>query len=229
MSNQSPILLPSKKSPAETDEPRTIVLFGPPKVGKTSSAAALDNCLLLDLEKGARFVESMKIEVDTIKHLYDIITELAKVPGKYDFIALDSLDYLEDWLSDLTCRVAKVKHISDIPFGAGYAEVKQRMLSIMTALSTYASRCGIFIGHRKQSIIGSDKLEFTSETLDLTGKLKNAITAKADLTGYLFRNKDDENKLYVSFNAGDVESGSRIEKVAGKVEPFSWNLIFNNL
>lgn len=43
------IELPKNKIPAETQDPKYLILFGLPKVGKTTVLSTLDNNLILDL------------------------------------------------------------------------------------------------------------------------------------------------------------------------------------
>lgn len=43
------IELPKTKIPAETQDPKYLILFGLPKVGKTTALASLENNLILDL------------------------------------------------------------------------------------------------------------------------------------------------------------------------------------
>lgn len=42
------ITLPTSKVPALTQDPKYLILFGLPKVGKTTTLATLDNNLILD-------------------------------------------------------------------------------------------------------------------------------------------------------------------------------------
>lgn len=43
--------------------PKSMVLFAKPKVGKTEMAASLPNSLLIDLEDGSEYVDAMKVNV----------------------------------------------------------------------------------------------------------------------------------------------------------------------
>lgn len=43
------IQLPKNKIPAETQDPKNLIIFGLPKVGKTTILALLENNLILDL------------------------------------------------------------------------------------------------------------------------------------------------------------------------------------
>lgn len=51
------IELPNQKSKVDRVNPKKLILFSKPKVGKTEALSKLENCLLIDLEGGANFVE----------------------------------------------------------------------------------------------------------------------------------------------------------------------------
>jgi len=46
--------LPKQKVKAEIQSPETLVLYGPPKIGKTTLLATLDDFLILDQKKEQR-------------------------------------------------------------------------------------------------------------------------------------------------------------------------------
>ena len=55
--------LPNKKTKAERVNPKSMIIFSQPKMGKTTVVAGLENCLIIDLEKGSHFVEALKFDV----------------------------------------------------------------------------------------------------------------------------------------------------------------------
>jgi len=84
---------------------------------------------------------------------------------------------------------------------------------------------GLVMRHRKKTIIGESKVEFSSSSLDLTGKLRNLICADSDAIGYVFRDK--QNDLRISFQTSDeLEVGSRCEHLRGKILDFEWQHIY---
>lgn len=104
------IELPSSKIKADRINPKKIILFSKPKVGKTEMISALDNCLLIDLENGSQFVDAMKINVLDIaknkdiapivalKEVIDTIKEANNKKGDYvyKYGAIDTVTALED-------------------------------------------------------------------------------------------------------------------------------------
>jgi hypothetical protein len=99
------IELPNTKIPASRINPKKIILFSKPKVGKTEALSALDNCLLIDLENGSEFVDAMKINVldiaqkqnqspiSVLKEVIESIKEANKKAGKfvYKYGAIDTV------------------------------------------------------------------------------------------------------------------------------------------
>ncbi len=61
----STLILPTAKAAATRVNPRISVFYGPPKIGKTTKLAELESCLILDGEKGADTVESMRVPVNS--------------------------------------------------------------------------------------------------------------------------------------------------------------------
>ena len=104
------IELPSSKIKATRVNPKKLILFSKPKVGKTEMLSALDNCLLIDLENGSEFVNAMKInvldiakknEISPIAALKEVISKIKsanKEAGKfvYKYGAIDTVTALED-------------------------------------------------------------------------------------------------------------------------------------
>ena len=61
--------LPKKKTKALRKSPKNMVIYGPPKIGKTTALAKLDNCLILDLEDGSDMVDALKIKATNLNEL----------------------------------------------------------------------------------------------------------------------------------------------------------------
>ena len=56
------IKLPLEKVKAESHSPSNLIIFSKPKTGKTTLFANLENCLILDLENGADYIDAIKIK-----------------------------------------------------------------------------------------------------------------------------------------------------------------------
>jgi len=121
--------LPSKRSEVVRVNPKTMVIFGQPKVGKTTILAELDNCLLIDLEEGSDFVSALKVDVlkeareqDTapINILQDVIKTIGEQNKKnggyvYKYIALDTVTALEEMVLPIAAKMHR-----DTPIGRNW-------------------------------------------------------------------------------------------------------------
>jgi hypothetical protein len=90
------IELPTKKVLATRANPKRLVIYSKPKAGKTSALALLDNCLLLDFEKGSDYVDAMKLKIDSLQGLKEVGAEIVKAGKPYKYIAVDTVTALEE-------------------------------------------------------------------------------------------------------------------------------------
>ena len=67
------VTLPTKPIPAETQDPKNLIIFGLPKVGKTTVLSTLENNLILDFENGSDYVDALKIKIASLKDLKETI------------------------------------------------------------------------------------------------------------------------------------------------------------
>lgn len=220
-------LIEVRTAPKSTD-PGLLLLYGAKKSGKTTMLGELDNCLVIDTEKGSNFISGMVASVSSLDQIKEVIGEVLKMENKPKYIAIDTINPVIEWLElpILTKFGAKYKDkytsIGEIPHFAGWGEHRK---SVQAFIDTFKKLCEclIIIGHNKAATAASGIVE--PETFDAQGKLKNLIMAQADAIGYVHR--DDDESLKVSFKSGKaLEAGSRCEHLKGQVVDFDWNKIF---
>lgn len=229
--------LPTKKIPAESTNPRTLVLFSHTKVGKTSTCAALPNSLLIDLEDGSHYVDAMKINVkqEALKHkvsplryLRNLSESLANSEHKYDFIILDTATALEEFAEELATILYKQSTIgknfegtnvvTQLDKGSGYNWLREAFSKLYSYFAPYAAKGFIILGHVKLASLTKEGQDLSTRDLQLTGKLKGMVCQGADAIGYMYRNPDNTNEVIVSFktNPNDLATGARSEHLRGQ-------------
>ena len=72
------VVLPTEREISTLNDPLCLTVYSPPKMGKTTLLSHLPNCLILDFELGSKYVDGMKIEVESLDHLQRIGTEIMK-------------------------------------------------------------------------------------------------------------------------------------------------------
>jgi hypothetical protein len=141
----------------------------------------------------------------------------------YKYFALDTVDKLVEWTEKDVCLEYDIQSINDLPFGKGFGLVRERVMNNIKKLHSLCDNL-IIIGHRKTASSIDNSTAIEPESLDLSGKLKNMVMAKADAIGYMFR---EDDKLMISFESGKaLEAGSRCNHLRGKIFEFDWNKIY---
>ena len=205
--------------------PSVLLLYGAPKVGKTTMLSQLDDCLIIDTERGSRMIEGYISEVNTRDELIETLLELKENKDvKYKYVALDTIDKIAEWAEKRVCEEEGVRAIGDLAFGKGYGMVRDKVTQTIEAFKEVTEHL-IIIGHRKVAYAVTDGSTIVvPESIDLTGKLKNVIMSGADAIGYVYR---DEDELMVSFKANDaIEAGSRCPHLKGQELKFEWKNIY---
>ena len=213
------------KRKAISQNPKTMLLYGAPKVGKTTALSELDDCLIIDTEGGADMIEGY---VETVKNRGDLIELLksAQEGHDYKYAAIDTIDKVALWAEKAVCEEENVSSIQDLAFGKGFGLVREKVLNTVQILKEIFPHV-IIIGHRKwaRAVVDS-KAIVEPESLDLTGKLKNMLMADCDAIGYVYRD-DEKGNLMVSFKANEaLEAGSRSPHLKGKDMKLTWNNIY---
>ena len=203
--------------------PKVLLLYGAPKVGKTTMLSKLDNCLIVDTEKGTHMIEAYVQEVNNREELIQTLKD-AMEGHEFKYIAIDTIDKVVQWAEHAVCAEYEVASIADLTFGKGYALAREKVMNTINAFRDICEHL-IIVGHRKvaRAVIDGKAL-VEPESLDITGKLKNLIMSDCDAIGYVLR---EDDKLMVSFRADEsVEAGSRCEHLRGKCITFKWDKIY---
>lgn len=250
------ITLPKAKTVATQLSPSIMVIYGPPKTGKTKMLTKLDDCLILDLEGGTKRYDAMAQGSSSYNEFQEVLvalaTEYAEKGNKpvYKYGAIDTLDVLEDFAIHKAAELYRQtpmgktwyaknykspgillpegEPINNLPNGAGYGYIRNAMQWYIDVLSKFFKYL-ILVGHVKDKKVAATEgvEEVTVNTLALTGKLAWLVPAKADAVGYVYR--DNKGVLMISFKSQENQptSGSRPEHIAGQKFPFDdWGKIY---
>ena len=227
--------LPTAKVPALFKSPRKLLIYSPPKCGKTTLASMLSelaNALLVDLEEGSDFLDAMKVKVKSVEELRELVKALREPSApKYKYGIIDTTTKLEDMILPYAGQLyretpmgkswGKLKDGTDdptanvltLPNGAGYLYLREAYTKISNVLDSCLERV-IYMGHLKDKMLEKNGKEVSARDIDLTGKIRNIACANADAIGYLYR---EGNKTILTFKTSqDVICGARPEHLRDK-------------
>lgn len=232
-------ILPTAPTKSKLVNPSPLLVFGKPKIGKTTAIAGLKNCLVINLEDKIQTTDGMVMYVPDLDSLKKVLLKIKQANKPYTYIAIDTLTKLEDmciieaekiymrtpmgkdWYKkddatgkmSPTCSKAKYTSILFLPNGSGYQYLRQAFKQITRMIEECADNI-IYIAHVKETNILKEGAELTSHDVNLIGKNKQTISAEAQAIAYMTR----IGKLnYLCFlPSDDVLAGCKIRRLEGK-------------
>jgi hypothetical protein len=208
--------LPKIKTKATLTDPGKLIIYSKPKTGKTSLLAELEDNLIIDLENGTQYYDALKVSINSVQELMDLIKAIIAAGRPYKYITLDTLTKLEDLALPYALTLYKQTpmgksftgtNVLDLPNGAGYKYLRDAMTNLLNAIYKCSDRV-ILLGHLKSTNIEKNGKEVSARELDLTGKIKSMVSADVDAIGLLYRGENNQNIL--SFKTtDDVICGAR--------------------
>ena len=218
-------LIPKEKIKRKTDNPKNLIMFGLPKVGKTTLLSMLPKCLIVDFEDGTDYVESYAVKISNYKQLFALAKELKETPGQFEFIAFDTTTALEDialpYANKLYRDTVMGKNFDEgenvlkLPKGAGYQYLREAMQKMIGWFEKTVPNI-ILVGHVKDKSLNENGTELNVKDLDLTGKIGRILSAASDAICYIYRDTETGNVMANFGDGSSVLCGSRISQLSGK-------------
>jgi len=232
----SELVLPKQVVKAARKSPKNMIIYGPPKIGKTTALSQLENCLIIDLEDGSDMVDALKIKVNSLAELAQVGQAIISEGKPYKYIAIDTITQLEVWCEDEAKKMYQATpmgknfdqqnkglSVLTLPQGAGYLYLRKAFMKWFFRLSKLADHV-IFVGHLKDKYLTKNGKEVKANDLSLSGKLREITCANADAIGLVYRG---EETTKISFDStSDDTAGSRCEHLRGLDAELDWSKIF---
>lgn len=197
-------LLPKEKTkPAFNIETQSILLYGPPKIGKTTFASQAPGVLFLATEKGLGFLEAHSVTIKSWEHFIEVMGEVAQGEHAFKTIAIDTIDNLVKLLALKLCEKHKVGHVSfdRLGFGVGADMMAGEIARVLLKITNELELGLILISHattKNFKVSGSDDKE-TKIIPTLPDKVREVVVGHCD------------HILYAEIREGGV-SGGKLQK-----------------
>ena len=191
------------------------LLYGPPKIGKTSLLSGFPNALFLATEKGYKSLKVYKEDITSWKQYLEIIKDIVHGKHKYQTIINDTADVLFDMCSEYACKKLGIEHESDAEWGKGWAETKKIFTRALQPL--FASNYGIvFVSHTRGDKITTQVEEITKTVPTLSKQARKILLPLVDTIGCLrykhhkIGKGEYEERYIINFKPSDmIEAGDR--------------------
>jgi hypothetical protein len=222
------LTLPTSKVPPKKElADYTILLYGEPKIGKSTFASQFDKPLFLATEAGLNSLEAYQMPITS----WEDFLEAGKLisDGKHDFktIVIDTVDNLAKYCSDYILKKNNVLHESDLDFGKAYTMESNEFLRVITKLGLLPY--GLFlISHAESKDIKTRTTTITKALPTLTKTFRKVVLGMADIILYAHTiqrtNKEgvaEEIRVLRTKAAETWEAGDRTGKLPEAL-PFSY-------
>jgi len=192
--------LTTEKTKPKTDLSQMIVLmYGPAKIGKSTWASTAPGAIFVPTEPGLAQLSVSKTIApskdccedwdDVVDGVEDLLADAKEIPAEEDpfkTVIIDTVDEFtelaaEDVIEQHNRKAQKkAEHISDIPFGKGYAQLWQKCKGVIRKLAR--SRYGlVLIAHSYEVTKEDANGDYQVTVPALAGKLRTQIEGMADL------------------------------------------------
>ena len=224
--------LPTEKNKPVRDisKLRTLI-YGPPKIGKSTLATQNPGALVLDTDNnGTEFLECFRVKISTWMDLKLALGELKKERDagneRFNTIVIDTVDMAYQLCRQHVCAENGVNHESeDKSFGRIWDLVKAEWMKMIA----FANSLGVgitMISHSVQKEVKIDGVKRTITTLSMSDKPGRMVTALADVIIYIDEDENDTRTLFLKPQAY-LECGDRTkaltENIKFQTEKEAWD------
>src|SRR5205814_2069130 len=162
-----------------------------------------ENCLTIDLEQGSDFVDSLKIQVNSLGELEAYGRKIIEAEKPYKYIAIDTATQLESWCEEFATLMYKNSAVGknfngisvlELANGGGYLWLRMAYKKWFEFCKNLVPHngCFILIAHvRDKHLVDAKGNEIkggsvASMDLDFSGKIKAITCSLADAIGLIY-------------------------------------------
>jgi DNA polymerase III delta prime subunit len=177
-------ILPTKKSkPKSGMDEFNWIIYGPPKIGKTTLATHFPGALFLATEDGQGAHGCYRVPIASWASFLDACKELAA--GKHEFktIIVDTVDNLWELCSAFICAKRGIEHESELEYGKGFQLVQTEFFRVLTRLSMLPFGL-VLISHSVEVEIETRVKKYTKSIPSFKRKQQSRLLGMADFILY---------------------------------------------
>lgn len=190
--------------PTEKNKPGqkfTALVYGPPKIGKSTFCSGADDSIFVSTEPGLNFLPVVEQPCATWEQCLSAFGDIAKGGHNFGTVVIDTIDNLAKMCSVKVLADFGVSHESDLPYGKGWAAVTAEMMRVLAKVSMLPYNL-ILISHAKEKeITPRGRQSYTVIAPSLPNAMKDQIMALVDCI------------LYVDFEQIEGDSTSQPRRV----------------
>ena len=178
------ILLTEKSVPVSEPGRLTTLIYGQPKVGKSTFASEYPDAIFLSIEPGLNSLSVWKVDIHSWEEFGEAWAELKK-DDRFKTIIIDTLDNLYDFCREYILKKTGFAHESeDDHYGRQYAMIKKEFHKALNAMAT--NRFGlVMISHADMKDEKTRAGKVRKAYPNLPNKAREVVMSMVDLILYV--------------------------------------------
>jgi hypothetical protein len=129
-------MLPKEKSePMTRLEDHTVLIYGSPKIGKSTFCSQIEDVLFLATEPGLNCLPVYKADIPNWETLGLTLKEIAAGNHKFKAIAVDTIDNAHNFCADWICQKYGIDYQGDLAHGKGWVLVSNEFQRVLTKMA----------------------------------------------------------------------------------------------
>lgn len=173
----------TKTTPTVSLSNFTTLVYGMPKIGKSTFAAGFPDALFLDCEGGLQSLETYRVPIFTWNEFKATCTEIQKGDHQFKTIVIDTVDQAYQRCREHVLGALGVMHESDAEIGKGWDLVTNEFLRVLARLALLPYGL-VLISHAVEKEFKTPTGKVTRRIPTLPGKVGLKVVGMADL--YLY-------------------------------------------
>jgi hypothetical protein len=209
----------------------SVMFYGEPKSGKTTTASKFPKSLIIAFEKGYAALPGVKaVPVNSWSDFLKVLRQLKDSNAKdvYETIIIDTADIAYDYCEQYICNINSVDAINQIPYGGGYTAVAKEFDAKLRSIVQQDFGL-VLISHSTERTFTSETgTEYTKIIPTLPNKARLICGRMCDIIGYSRTVETADGNKTMLFLRGTprFEAGSRFKHTPDYIE-FSYNNLVN--
>lgn len=178
------ITLPTKKTSARRDVSKiTMLLYGAPKIGKSTFCSRIDDALFIATEPGLAYLDTFNVMCKSWQDIKETIEALKK-DTTFKTIIIDTIDNYYFFCVQHVLNFYQVQYIQDLPYGKGTAAVTMEFEKSIRELQNLGKGI-VFISHAGSFDVTQENGQTIKRTAPtIPDKCRNIIIPLVDIIGY---------------------------------------------
>lgn len=208
----------------------SVLFYGEPKSGKTTTATKFPNHLILGFEKGWNAIPgAMAMPINSWSDFKKALRQLKDpaVQEKFETIIIDTADIAYDYCEKYICNLKGVDSVGAIPFGQGYTLVGKEFDECLRLIVQLNYGLVIISHSQDKTFTNEQGIEYNQIVPTLANKARLICQRMCDIIGYSRSVETEEGLKTKLFMRGTPRyvAGSRFKYTPDSIDFSHKNLV----